>query len=364
MLDQTIQTMLQSGRDIEIASPADDKLGKLAMLPGKWANLGGDISLPGRGWNLIALPFAGGPFQYRVLMNQYNEVLNIFAADKGVPNRGILQASNAAIPTSGDQTLVALDYQQQIVQIATEDFPRSGLVTPLNKPIHHEPGLFLHALDKATDGLDVSRLGTVPHGNSFLALGTVCESDKPVGNFADIADAFDGRPIGIGPTTAVVNPTTSINASSPKYLDPYTHFQKNPFVGLFRPTNTLDLLSNAFNTLSIKRTTIFDFDSARTSGTGVARGGILNIPFIVAEANATEIRSIFWIHELNQTDTDNDPKMVMQYAQVVMLEFFPRTDGSDGLIKWPHVSINTMQRISKKPDTLEEMKGRSAEEDG
>lgn len=76
---------------------------------------------------------------------------------------------------------------------------------------------------------------------------------------------------------------------------------------------------------------------------------------MIAEANATEIRSIFWIHELEQADADGDPVMIMQYAQAVMLEFFGRRDGGDGLIKWPHVSINTMERVSKVPDPLESM---------
>ena len=358
MIEQkAIEEMRAAGRDIDVATTGDDRLGKLAALPGKWANLGGPNQLNGRGWNLIALPFADGPFKrrFRLLMNQYNEVLNIFAADKGVPNRGIRQATDPDDPASGDQTLVALDYQQQVVQIATEDFPESTLHTPLNKPIHHEPGLFLHALDKATDGLDVSRLGAIPHGNSFLAMGKVMVSEGPVGNFLSVADAFDGLPIGVGPTEEVTDPDTDIDPAAPRYLDPYTHFQRKPFRGLFRPTSTLDLLQDAFNSLRIKKTTVFDFDSKLESNAGPVRGGIVNIPFVIAEANATEIRSIFWIHELEQADADGDPVMIMQYAQAVMLEFFGRRDGGDGLIKWPHVSINTMERVSKVPDPLESM---------
>ncbi|MDE0002700.1 MAG: heme-binding protein [Rhodospirillaceae bacterium] len=358
MLDQnSIEAMRASGRDIGIVTAGADGLGKLSTLPGKWAKRGVNEPLPGRGWNLIALPFANGPFGYRLLMNQYNEVLNIFAADRGVPNRGILQANNSNNPAAGDQTLVALDYQQQIVQIATEDFPESTLLTPPDKPIHHEPGLFLHALDKATDGLDVSRLGVIPHGNSILAMGKVQENEQPVGNFRDVEDSFDGRPIGIGATNEVTDPKTVIDPGKPRYLDPYTHFQQNPFRKVFRPTGTLDLLQEAFTGFDIRKTTVFDFNSAHTSETGPVHGGVLNIPFIVDQANATEVRSIFWIHELNPTGENDDPVMIMQYAQVVMLEFFERTDGVDGLIRWPHVSINTMERVSKKPDPLEEMMG-------
>jgi hypothetical protein len=67
-------------------------------------------------------------------------------------------------------------------------------------------------------------------------------------------------------------------------------------------TGTRDLLEGSFNILNINKTTVFDFNSTLRSESGLVKGGILNIPFIVGEANATEIRSIFWIHELNDVD--------------------------------------------------------------
>ena len=39
-----------------------------------------------------------------------------------------------------------------------------------------------------------------------------------------------------------------------------------------------------------------------------------------------------------------------EYAQIVELDFFPRFDGGPGRIKWPHVSINTMEKLSDVPD--------------
>lgn len=55
-------------RKIEVAQRDDPGLGPLKLLPGKWKNL------PGRGWNMIALPFvapkeANFPFNYRLLVN-------------------------------------------------------------------------------------------------------------------------------------------------------------------------------------------------------------------------------------------------------------------------------------------------------
>jgi hypothetical protein len=37
-------------------------------------------------------------------------------------------------------------------------------------------------------------------------------------------------------------------------------------------------------------------------------------------------------------------------VQVVQLDFFPRLDGGPGRIKWPHVSINTLQKITDTGD--------------
>jgi hypothetical protein len=57
------------------------------------------------------------------------------------------------------------------------------------------------------------------------------------------------------------------------------------------------------------------------------------------------MRSTFWIQELADLDADGNPKLRLQYSQVVMLDFFPRRDGLPGPIRWPHVSINTLERV-------------------
>ena len=52
----------------------------------------------------------------------------------------------------------------------------------------------------------------------------------------------------------------------------------------------------------------------------------------------------FWIQELEEKNENGDPKLRIQYTQTVMLDFFEVPSGS-GLIKWPHVSINTMEKV-------------------
>ena len=88
---QALEQIGSQGRTFAAASTGDSTLGPLTLLPGVWKNL---PNLPGRGWNMIALPFATPtnspfPFNYRLLMNQYNEELKFTLIDKGVPNRGI-----------------------------------------------------------------------------------------------------------------------------------------------------------------------------------------------------------------------------------------------------------------------------------
>lgn len=316
-----------------VDAPTDPALGPFELLPGVWRN---EPSLPGRGWNLIAVPFPTEGLNYRLLLNQYNEELEFSLVDKGVPNRGIRSAGDAVDP---DQLLVSLDYEQQISQIAIEDFPVSGKRGELGAPIHHEPGLFLHAINQVTDGLTIARLATIPHGDSVLALGR--------------ADVFDGPP-SIPAVSAL--PIGVVQDLSLPYLAPYARFHETKFPSesstggnnerIFDPLFPHELLrrANQDPNLKIKRTTVLDFD------TELGTGGIHNIPFVVSQANATAMKSTFWIEEVEETKTAEDgtkqtfKKLRLQYLQIVFLDFFPRADGA-GLIRWPHISINTLEKV-------------------
>lgn len=326
-----------AARTITQAKPRDETLGPLCLLPGTWANVH-DPEHPdkgpfhGRGWNMIALPFSTGDQgpNYRLLMNQYNERLIITTKDEGVPNRGIEPNPPQGSPTvETDQELVALDYEQGVVHIATEDSPSSGLKQPLGAAIHHEPGLFLFMKSQTQNGIDIARLGTVPHGNSLLALG----ASTPTIDGPPVIPDFNGLPIGLGNADPEVSP----------YLRPYQHFIQNPFLGLFRPDQTHALLVASVSSLGpVRKTTTLTFS------TKLEKAGIVNIPFIEHQADATEMDVTFWILELEELGTDGKPRLIMLYHQVVMLDFFPGTDGVHKLVKWPHVSINTMERIPEE----------------
>lgn len=343
-----VEQLRQKGRTITPAGQADqEKLGPLKNLPGRWSN----DRLPGRGWNLIALPFFEGPFNYRLLMNQYNEDLIFEIADVGVPNRGV---ETASATESGDQFLAALDYQQIVTQIAADDFPQSDLRARDQTPIHHEPGLFLHMTnktvsDEALGTFDVARLGTIPHGDSVLALGTSKTLPNPTVGDLKIP-RMSGLPVGT-PLGHTVEENVVLPEGDPgksRYLEPYSHFHHHPFQNLFEPVNATKLLVDAIQGETILETTVLDLD------TTIEQGGILNIPFVIDEANATGMRSIFWIHKV-KGEREDKPRWLLQYAQFVFLDFFPRADGGPGLIRWPHISINTMEKIETETEPMYEL---------
>lgn len=323
-----MQKVEPGARYSDVAADQGESLGPLADLLGSWSS-------DDRGWNLIALPFrdASAPFNYRVLMNQYGEELKFDFVDENIPNRGITPDTDG----DTDQLLTGLDYQQVIKQVESEDSPSSTLRSPNGKGIHHEPGLFLHVMNHRTteDGkeLKVARLATIPHGDSVLAMGTV-----EVVNGPPTIPGLDALPVRVN-QDVVNNP----------YLAPYLHFEQNKFFGTVPPstpgfpgffsTNANAILQFASGRLgAVKKTTILHFD------TKFGTGGIVNIPFVVREANATEMEATFWIMELEPENGSDEPRFVMQYSQVVFLDFFPSRDDPTKLIRWPHVSINTMVR--------------------
>lgn len=341
--DADLKNSVAQGRTITAqAVPGDVALGDLTQLPGVWSSV---PAFPGHGWNMIALPFmqpgntvvpdiAGQVGPFRLLLNQFNETLTFTTVDKGVPNRG---AALARV-FDADQHLAALQYVQDVAQLAAADAPQTRNTPDTPKAaaaIHHEPGLFLHLFSQTGGGPDIARLATIPHGDAVLALGSGVKTDGPP-DFAALGD-FSPLPIGVDPDVAN-NP----------YLAPYKTFHQAPFKGNvtaagfpgFDPTDPLALLKAAIPPANVKNTTTITLDST------LATGGISNIPFVVRQANSVSMRAIFWIQELKAPGPGGKPQFVLQYAQRVLLEFFPIGGGlgAGGGILWPHISINTLQR--------------------
>lgn len=317
--DVNLKNLVSQGRQMaQSGQVGDTDLGPFSQLPGKWRNEG---DLEGAGFNMISLPFAPkeGPLDYRLLCNRYNESLEFDLVDKAVANRGISRADGL---TETDQFVVTLDYMQAIVQIAAADFPESGQAGKKGQGIHREPGLWLHMKNQTTDGIEIARLSTIPHGDAVLAMGT--------------SRVIDGPPTIPAVNGLVEGATTDLGHF---YLSPYKHFHDTPFEGQFDPVHPHTVLQKANEGIEIVRTVELQVDTTTSSG------GISNVPFVKKQAEASRMKSNFWIQELTEKDDQGQPKMRLQYLQVVMLDFFPRLDGVPGLMGWPHVSVNTLARV-------------------
>ena len=48
---------------------------------------------------------------------------------------------------------------------------------------------------------------------------------------------------------------------------------------------------------------------------------------------------------LDWLNVDRPLSLAELRGKVVLLDFFPRRDGMPGLIRWPHISVNTMERV-------------------
>lgn len=310
-----------------------DPLGPLAPLLGNWEG-------KGTGWNMIALPFKDAPdpsnVPFRILMNQYDENLNFTFVADNVPNRGIFE----------DQEVATLDYQQKISQIAAEDFPPSTKTGNVGDDIHHEPGLWIHVKkgEPTINDINIARLASIPHGNAVLALGST--DGEYVDGMPEILPV-NGLPIGRFEDLT----TPGYDFNDDPYLGPYKHyidapFKKDLFPGFpgFSPSNMNEILNFANQGVDIERTLVLNVDSTREDA------GISNMPFVTREAEPVSLRSTFWIQELKGKDKYGKPKLRMQYSQIVMLDFFPnREDQLPGRAQWPHISINTLDKVGDYP---------------
>jgi hypothetical protein len=271
---------------IRASAPAETHLRHLGPLH----NLGG--TWVGSGFNLISLPdFADGK-PFRLKLSATRETLEFIQIGGNVPNRG----------SQGQQdiNLFGLTYLQRVSDAVT------------NGALHIEPGLWLFVpeTDVPKQGATVVRQGSIPHGTSILAQGAVIPT------------------INGGPTIKVVDSTPFTAAgpiADPTYLAP---FSGPPLPPDFKPAFVKNL--NLALQEDILGQTIVE--TVVLSVSTLNGGGIVNIPFVVANANVTQFDAIFWIEKVLQTDGSHF--MQLQYTQTVILSFLG--------ISWPHISVATL----------------------
>lgn len=288
-----------------------DQLGPLSEFPGTWV---------GQGFNLIALPtFDKSTLKFRLKLNATQETLTVSRIGGPIPNRGNFQK---------DILLFGVHYLQVV-----DDANGDGA-------LHLEPGIWLNVpptTSPPNDKSTIVRMATIPHGDALLAQG-----DGFVVDGGPQIDVADSTPFTLGADGSRINDT------SDTYLAQYKNPTLPPQIPLEAVADPNVLLKKAIQGQNIVSTTVLRVDATPVGGINgteikppVDVGGIVNIPFVVTNANANSMSAIFWIETVQLPDGRRF--MQMQYTQTVILDFsVPGPTGEPVAIKWPHISVATL----------------------
>jgi hypothetical protein len=267
-------------------------LGPLNDLPGRWS---------GHGFNLIARPDHQGGNDIFLELNLTKETLDFMTIGSPIPNRGSGQ---------DDIFLRGVHYLQQITDATTHG------------ALHIEPGIWLK-VPPTTDpeaAQTVARLACIPHGDAA--------------NMQGKATSIEGGPR-FEPANTVPFPIrgTPPPPGTPNGFPEYDLSKPTPFrtsglpaaitQGLVTDPNTM--LSGLIRTDKIAETQVLEVSTQPT-------GGVVNIPFIVDNADAAFASAIFWIEKVEHPN--GHTFMQLQYTQTVLLNFLG--------LSWPHVSVATL----------------------
>jgi hypothetical protein len=270
-----------------------DSLGLLRQLPGEWS---------GYGFNLIARPDFSGNNILFLKLNLTKESLQFSTIGSPIPNRG---------SGEDDINLFGVHYLQKISDATT------------GGALHIEPGIWLN-IPATTDpvaGPTITRLASIPHGDAVNAQGTsLSVAGPPVINPANTVPFTIGDPT---PAVGAANGFPEYNLAIP------TAFRTSALPEGITQAMVDD--PNSVLTAAINPPAVSNTDVLIVSTT-TATGGVDNIPFVVNNANAVSVSSIFWIETIQ--GPYGQTYLQLQYTQTVLLNF-------RGL-SWPHVSVATL----------------------
>jgi hypothetical protein len=270
-------------------------LGPLRELPGFWE---------GAGFSLIARPDHGGgnPDGMFLELNLLRETIEFTSIGSPVFNRGSVE---------NDVALYGVTYLHRVTDGVS------------GQALHIEPGLWLNIPPTAQDPApSLARLATVPHGNSVCTLGHA--EDVVLHGVPEIPPA-NTVPFPIGtppPPPGTPNPFSEYDLGTPSDFRT-AQLPAEITQAVIDDPNTL--LRAALDGRALNRVT-------RLITASTAAGGIGNIPFIVSNANAASLESVFAIEAvIGQQHTEY---LQLQYSQTALLNFGGRS--------WPHVTVGTL----------------------
>jgi len=296
-------------------------LGPLKQLVGEWESVvlppdttSGIAGNTPAGWNVISVPGGKAGFTFEVIPYKENLKFSAVAVEAG--NRGPVLNG-----TQFEQQITGLFYEQQIISVCDSPFcGERGFAN--GTVIHAETGLFLYLTNYAS-GLDIARLGTVPHGNALLALGNSKDSTNPGTTFFPEISALAFNLDGSAPNGLGYNENITLHKQFPNFN------QQNP--NEFLQTTLAQIVGSG----SVTQMTTIDMTTKNPDATG----GILNIPFIQSNVTATTMDATFWIEQI----TGGSESELLQYSQTINL-VFPTTNSVVPIV-WPHITISTLKRM-------------------
>jgi hypothetical protein len=271
----------------------------------------------GTGFNMISRPDFQQQKPFFLEINGTQETLEFTKIGGQIPNRGSKQ---------DDILLNGVHYLQEVSDCASHG------------ALHIEPGLWIYipatTVPKVTNPT-VVRQATIPHGDSLLAQSTLL-LDVATGPTIDPVDALPFTDPQIPP----LNGTPKNRITDKDYL---AQFSQGTLSTCCLPpgvtvnaavVDPTEVLRAAIKGQNIVHTVVIAISTAAVAGSS----GILNIPFVVSNANALQMDAIFWIETVQPSN--GEVFLQLQYVQRVILDFPPAPNAAN--IHWPHISVATL----------------------
>jgi len=275
----------------------------LHALSGEWR---------GQGFTMIAIPsFTAGKKDFDLKLFNTEESI-IFSGIRD----GIRNARNK------DETfLSSVSYYQSV---HNRNYPFDEL--------HVESGMWFFAPAIGDSAQELWRAGIVPHGNAFLAgsiLDKVKDQKKP-----PVFENIDSRPFTQHNDTDIRKGGQYVASyEAPTLPDSLKSRYPDKIV-----VNPVEYLKKDIEGLNIVETKTIEISSIEP---GDSFGGILNIPPLQKEANASQIEATFYIEKVKTKE--GTIYYQLQYVQEVYLDF-PVGDPLGAVLTWPHVSVATLRK--------------------
>lgn len=302
-----------------------DGMGPLKNLIGTWTNQNlGTSSLGGMAtpysYNIMPLPQDSAKYGYILKNFRYYEEITISPINGTAPNRGgdYTQTANTVFY---EQRVYFADgpAKDQLVHaengswlfLATGEqisgpYPGNGNVPP---PTGGIPIQSIQA--------NVAKQISVPHGNSILALGGIV-----------------GHPGSYLHSGTVNIPNYDANSILPKGIDTAQYKVNstgNPYEQLNNNPNAP--LQNAAKANSCKQYIQWAVDTSNN-------GSVTNIPFEQKKANVLNYSANYWL----QAFSNGGEFTQLAYNQTILMNIPIMINGSVKLIKFPHITCNTLTK--------------------